>query len=71
MNDNITKKHEKLFLKLRVNELEDKVKQLETFIEQNLGLSKPAAINDCSVPTSYCNSCACGKKEAILAKEKK
>ena len=29
--------------------------------------SKPAPAVDCSVPTSFCNDCACGKKERILA----
>lgn len=26
---------------------------------------------DCAVPTSYCDSCACGKKERILAEQGK
>jgi hypothetical protein len=69
--NHVIEKHSELFWKLRVNELEEKIKQLESFIEGSLGIKKPVPTSPCADPISYCNSCGCGKKEAVLAKAKK
>ena len=47
----------------------DKIKYLEQFIENELGIEAKEGISACALPTSYCADCGCGKKQRIEGKK--
>lgn len=57
-----------IFLLPRGNDIQMEVIQNKS-AEQFLNEITPAPAKDCSVPTNYCNDCACGKKERIEGEE--
>jgi hypothetical protein len=42
--------------------------ELTTVVDSSY--TEPEPVKDCSVPTSYCNDCGCGKKERIERSKK-
>lgn len=58
---------------MTLDEALTKIKQLEQFIESELGIEakegQAANVSACAVADSYCNNCGCGKKQRIEGKK--